>query len=280
MNTKRKSKNTPKKSDPPPATASGTEELVIDLFLTDAILCLGGDASFDALAAWVALAVGGDACLAAFERRARRGRHAAADLDEDARREQGARYLLEERLRPLVTLKLCAVTGRGTQRTVRMEAPVAAASVVADVRDAVGAAGRLLARGRHTYDEVRLRAAAALRHTQDPLVRCLLLDTVLKMIDGLVRGQAEGPADDATTPCVQPGADGAFGVPVTPEQILRRSPRRTRSRGGVNGAPPGSARTTTRRGAPAAPPAADAAGGRKRQAGATPAGERGKDTRA
>jgi hypothetical protein len=72
MNTKRKSKNTPKKSDPPPATASGTEELVIDLFLTDALLCLGGGAGvcFDALAAWVALAVGGGACLAAFERRA------------------------------------------------------------------------------------------------------------------------------------------------------------------------------------------------------------------
>jgi hypothetical protein len=227
MNTKRKSKNTPKKSDPPPATASGTEELVIDVFLTQAILCLGGDACFDALAAWVALAVGGDACLAAFERRARRGRHAAADLDEDARREQGARYLLEERLRPLVTLNLCAVTGRDAKRTVRLEAPVAAAPVVADVRDAVGAAVRLLARGPSTYNEVRLRAASALQHTQDPVIRCLLLDTVVKMIDGLVRGQAEGPAEDATTRCVQPGADGAFGVPVTPEQILRLPPRRT-----------------------------------------------------
>src|SRR5262249_54202222 len=93
MNTKRKSKNTPKKSDPPPALPSGTGELVIDLFLTDAILCLGGAAGFAALAAWVALAVGGDACLAAFERRARRVGPAAADLDEDARREQGARFL-------------------------------------------------------------------------------------------------------------------------------------------------------------------------------------------
>ena len=301
MNAKKKSKITTNKSGPPPAAAAGTGQALSAKFLAQALACLGGAAGarFDALGACAALAVGGDACLAACERAEREGRHPAADLDDGARMELGARHLLEEALRPLVARKLCAVTGRGAGRWVRMdtsrspELRRAQELVLADAAQVAAAALRLLACGRHTYDEVRLRVASVLRDTQDPLIRCLLVDAVVQEVEGPAPGRAEGPADGATVLCiqpdangatvlcVQPGADGECGVRVTMEQVLRLPPKRTGDRTGRKRVAAPSARGTTRRGAPpATPPAVTTAAPKapRRGAGAKPAGERGKDT--
>jgi hypothetical protein len=289
VNAKKKSKITTNKSGPPPAAAAGTGQALSAKFLAQALACLGGAAGarFDALGACAALAVGGDACLAACERAEREGRHPAADLDDGARMELGARHLLEEALRPLVARKLCAVTGRGAGRWVRMdtsrspELRRAQELVLADAAQVAAAALRLLACGRHTYDEVRLRVASVLRDTQDPLIRCLLVDAVVQEVEGPAPGRADGPADDGPVLYVQPGADGECGVRVTMEQVLRLPPKRTGDRTGRKRVAAPSARGTTRRGAPpATPPAVTTAAPKapRRGAGAKPAGERGKDT--
>jgi hypothetical protein len=297
VSTKKKSKITTNKSGPIPAASSGTGQLLSAKFLAQALACLGGAAGarFDALAACVALAVGRDACLAACERAEREGRHPAADLDDGARMELGARYLLEEELRPLVAQKLCVVTGQGAGRWVRMDASRSPelhrveALFLADAAQAGAAALRLLRCGRHTYDEVRLRVASALRDTQDPLIRCLLVDAVVQKVESPAPGRAGDPAygatalcvqpdaGDATVLCVQPGADGECGVRVTLEQVMRRAPKRA---GRKRVAAP-SARPPDRRGAPPVPPPAMTTAPPKaarRRASAKPAGERAKDT--
>ena len=130
-----------------------------------------------------------------FERYACKAPYVAAGLrDDSARRAEGLRLLVEEKLAPLVERGLCVLTGDGPDRTVMLEVAgspellEAQAEVQADYLFGLAGAQRAADAGAPSDDEVRLRAAAALRFAKDPITRRLLADAALEEVRRAGRG--------------------------------------------------------------------------------------------
>ena len=150
---------------------------------------------FDTLYSWVVCCVTAEDCMDSFERLAEWAPHLAAGFrDDSARRAEGLRLLVEETLEPLAARKECVLTGDGPDRTVTLavarspELLEALAEVQADYRFGLEGARRAVGAGAPSDDEVRLRAAAALRHEQDPIIRRLLADAALEEVRRAGRG--------------------------------------------------------------------------------------------
>jgi hypothetical protein len=182
----------PTAADPEPSSALSVPTLV------RMILCLGrgyDTIRFDTLCAWVVCGVTAEECMETLERYACKAPYVAAGLrDDSARCAEGLRLLVEEKLAPLVERGLCVLTGDGPDRTVTLEVArspellEAEAEVQADFRYAWAGAQRAVDAGVPSDDEVRLRAAAALRHEQDPIIRRLLADAALDEVRRAGRG--------------------------------------------------------------------------------------------
>ena len=166
---------------------------------------------FDTLYSWVVCCLTAEDCMDSFERLAEWAPHLAAGFrDDSARRAEGLRLLVEETLEPLAARKECVLTGDGPDRTVMLEVArspellEALAEVQADYRFGLEGARRAVGAGAPSDDEVRLRAAAALRHEQDPIIRRLLADAALEE----VRRAGRGPLPPAgRTPPAGPGRE-------------------------------------------------------------------------
>ena len=150
---------------------------------------------FDTLYSWVVCGVTAEECMETLERYACKAPYVAAGLrDDSARCAEGLRLLVEEKLAPLVERGLCVLTGDGPDRTVTLEVArspellEALAEVQADYRFGLEGARRAVDAGAVSDDEVRLRAAAALRHEQDPIIRRLLADAALEEVRRAGRG--------------------------------------------------------------------------------------------
>jgi len=150
---------------------------------------------FDTLYSWVVCGLTAEDCMDSFERLAEWAPHLAAGFrDDSARRAEGLRLLVEETLEPLAARKECVLTGDGPDRTVMLEVArspellEALAEVQADYRFGLEGARRAVGAGAVSDDEVRLRAAAALRHEQDPIIRRLLADAALEEVRRAGRG--------------------------------------------------------------------------------------------
>ena len=150
---------------------------------------------FDTLYSWVVCCVTAEDCMDSFERLAEWAPHLAAGFrDDSARRAEGLRLLVEETLEPLAARKECVLTGDGPDRTVMLEVArspellEALAEVQADYLFGLEGARRAVGAGAPSDDEVRLRAAAALRHEQDPIIRRLLADAALEEVRRAGRG--------------------------------------------------------------------------------------------
>jgi hypothetical protein len=182
----------PTAADPDPSLALSVPTLV------RMILCLGrGDNTirFDTLCAWVVCGVTADECMETLDRYACKAPYVAAGLrDDSARCAEGLRILVEEKLQPLVARNECVLTGDGPDRTVTLEVVwspellEALAEVQADYRFGLEGARRAVDAGAVSDDEVRLRAAAALRHAQDPIIRRLLADAAMEEVRRAGRG--------------------------------------------------------------------------------------------
>jgi hypothetical protein len=177
-------------ADPPPAANPEPCQALSLPTLVRIIFCLAkGDDNilFDTLCACVVCGVTAEECMAAFQRWARAAPHLAAGFrDDSARRARGLRLLVEEALAPLVTQTACVLTGDGPERTVHLDVDrspellVAQTEVHADYGFGVAGARQAGDAWALSDDEVRLRAAAALRFAKDPMVRRLLADAALE----------------------------------------------------------------------------------------------------
>ena len=150
---------------------------------------------FDTLYSWVVCGLTAEDCMDSFERLAEWAPHLAAGFrDDSARRAEGLRLLVEETLEPLAARKECVLTGDGPDRTVMLEVArspellEALAEVQADYRFGLEGARRAVGAGAPSDDEVRLRAAAALRFAKDPIIRRLLADAALEEVRRAGRG--------------------------------------------------------------------------------------------
>jgi len=205
--------NKKKKNHDPAANPEPCQALSVPA-LVRIICCLGrwdGNILFDTLCACVVCAVTAEECMAAFQRWARAAPHLAAGLrDDSARRAEGLRLLVEEALEPLVARNACVLTGDGPDRTLMLEVGrspellEAEAEVQADYHFGLAGAQRAVDAGLPSDDEVRLRAAAALRFAKDPIIRRLLADAALEE----VRRAGRGPlAPAGRTPPAGPGRE-------------------------------------------------------------------------
>jgi hypothetical protein len=167
--------------------------------LAKILWCLGrrGDKiRFDTFYSWVVCCVTAEDCMDSFECCAQEAPlHAAAEFrDDSARRAAGLRLIVEYKLSPLVARNECVRTGDVLDGTVVLqgarspEVQEALAEVQADYDLALEGAQQALGAGALSDDEVRLRAAAALRHEQDPILRRLLADAVLEDVRRAGRG--------------------------------------------------------------------------------------------
>ena len=191
-------KNNDDAAAPPPAADPELWEPLSASTLAKILWCLGrrGDRiRFDSLYSWVVCCVTAEDCMDSFERLAEWAPHLAAGFrDDSARRARGLRLLVEEALEPLVARNACVLTGDGPDRTLMLEVGrspellEAEAEVQADYHFGLAAAQRAVDAGVPSDDEVRLRAAAALRHEQDPIIRRLLADAALEEVRRAGRG--------------------------------------------------------------------------------------------
>ena len=183
---------------PPPAADPELWEPLSASTLAKILWCLGrrGDRiRFDTLYSWVVCGLTAEDCMDSFERLAEWAPHLAAGFrDDSARRAEGLRLLVEETLEPLAARKECVLTGDGPDRTVMLEVArspellEALAEVQADYRFGLEGARRAVGAGAPSDDEVRLRAAAALRFAKDPIIRRLLADAALEEVRRAGRG--------------------------------------------------------------------------------------------
>ena len=196
MSNKEKKNHDP--AAPPPAADPELWEPLSASTLAKILWCLGrrdDRIRFDTLYSWVVCCLTAEDCMDSFERLAEWAPHLAAGFrDDSARRAEGLRLLVEETLEPLAARKECVLTGDGPDRTVTLavarspELLEALAEVQADYLFGLEGARRAVGAGAPSDDEVRLRAAAALRHEQDPIIRRLLADAALEEVRRAGRG--------------------------------------------------------------------------------------------
>jgi len=191
-------KNNDDAATPPPAADPELWQPLSAPTLAKILWCLGrrdDKIRFDTLYSWVVCGLTAEDCMDSFERLAEWAPHLAAGFrDDSARRAEGLRLLVEETLEPLAARKECVLTGDGPDRTVTLEVAgspellEAETEVQADYRFGLEGARRAVGAGAVSDDEVRLRAAAALRHEQDPIIRRLLADAALEEVRRAGRG--------------------------------------------------------------------------------------------
>jgi hypothetical protein len=161
--------------------------------LAKILWCLGrwGDKiRFDTLYSWVVCCVTAEDCMDSFECCAQGAPVLAAAecRDDSARRAAGLQFLVEGTLAQLVARHECVHTADVLHGTVMLqgarspELQEALAEVQADYDLALEGARQALHAGALSDDEVRLRAAAALRHEQDQIMRRLLADAALEEV--------------------------------------------------------------------------------------------------
>jgi hypothetical protein len=176
---------------PPAANPEPCQALSVSTLVRIILLQTMNDINirFDTLYSWVVCCVTAEDCMDSFDCWVRTAPHLAAEFrDDSARRERGLRLLVEEALVPLVERTACVIAGNGPDRWVILrverspELLEAEAEVLADYRFGLAAAQRAMDAGALRDDEVRLRAAAALRFAKDPIIRRLLTDAVLEEV--------------------------------------------------------------------------------------------------